>query len=128
MLDLMKYLTVCASGPVKNVITGNWDHMQAMNEEADKIEVADFNAAMDRQMALIEGWLNEFSDDDLAVKDATMPWGAPIKGGAAVMDVGLKCLVAYRMQLFLYAKAAGHVKIGPANCWAGVDWEQPEEE
>jgi hypothetical protein len=32
----------------------------------------------------------------------------------------LKTLVAYRMQLFLYAKQAGNADIGPADCWAGV--------
>ena len=31
------------------------------------------------------------------------------------------CLVAYRMQLFLQAKAAGNASIGTANCWGGMD-------
>jgi hypothetical protein len=29
--------------------------------------------------------------------------------------------MAYRMQLFLYAKAAGNHAIQTPNCWAGVD-------
>ena len=33
---------------------------------------------------------------------------------------GLKPLVAYRMQLFLYAKESGAADIGPAECWVGV--------
>lgn len=126
MLELLQYLTNCASGTVKNVVTGNWDHIKEMAEEEVKVDLSNFNEAMDRQVEMIEEWLSEYSDEELAQKDAAMPWGTPAKGGVALMDMGLKCLVAYRMQLFLYAKATGHTKIGPANCWAGVDWEPPE--
>lgn len=127
MLELLQYLTVSAAGPVKNALTGNWDHMEAMNQEAAKVTHSTFHAAMDHQMNCMEEWLKDWDEADLSEKDATMPWGTPLKAGAALIDMGLKCLVAYRMQLFLYAKAAGHVDLGPANCWAGIDWS-PEDE
>jgi hypothetical protein len=39
----------------------------------------------------------------------------------ALMDMALKCFVAYRMQFFLYLKSCGVTEMGPANCWVGVD-------
>jgi hypothetical protein len=46
--------------------------------------------------------------------------------GRALVETTLKWLTAYRMQLFLYAKASGNEKIGTANNWAGVDYEEAE--
>ena len=43
--------------------------------------------------------------------------------GRALMDMPFRCLSGYRMQLFLYAKAAGNHDLNTANCWAGVDME-----
>ena len=50
-----------------------------------------------------------------------MPWGTPTTVSAGLMDMTLKCFVAYRMQLFLQAKAAGNPSLGTVNCWAGMD-------
>lgn len=58
--------------------------------------------------------------------DAALPWGEPVKAGAALINMPLKCLVAYRMQLFLYAKLVGLTELGSANCWVGVDMPDPE--
>ena len=35
--------------------------------------------------------------------------------------VVLRCLIAYRMQLFLHAKASGASALTTWNCWYGVD-------
>ncbi len=42
--------------------------------------------------------------------------------GLAILNGPLKWLTAYKLQLFLYAKACG-AEIGTANAWAGMDWK-----
>ncbi len=58
-------------------------------------------------------------------RDASCPWGTPVKLGEALVRTVLYTYVAYRMQLFLYAKESGNADIGPANCWVGVDAPRP---
>ena len=119
-LELMQYLTTCGVIGVKAMINDNWDHAEAVEAAAAKVTPADFAAAMDRQMAELEKDIRAIPEKDLATRPATMPWGAPTVLGISLVDCGLKPLVAYRMQFFLYAKEAGNPDIGPADCWAGV--------
>ncbi|MBN1296419.1 hypothetical protein JXA80_06540 [bacterium] len=122
LLELLQYITVCAIGPVQHVVTGDWSQMPGLFAAAKSVTWDGFADAMNRQMDGITECLKEWDDQRLAERDAAMPWGTPMKGGRALMDMALKCLVAYRMQLFLYAKAAGHTALGTANNWAGIDW------
>jgi hypothetical protein len=80
---------------------------------------------MDAQCRRIEEALEPVSEEDLWNADRAMPWGTPVKMGQGLVDMVVKCLAAYRMQLFLYAKAAGAHQLGPANCWMGVDPPAP---
>lgn len=120
-LELLQYLTTCGVIGVKSMIHGNWDHVAAIDTAAAAVTPATFAAAMDRQMAELEKDINAIPEKDLRTRAATMPWGAPTVLGLSLVDCGLKPLVAYRMQLFLYAKESGAADIGPANCWVGVD-------
>jgi hypothetical protein len=120
-LELLRYLTHCGSIGVKAMIHGNWDHAEALENASKDVTPANFAAAMDRQMADLEKDITAIPEKDLLTKPATMPWGAPTVLGLSLVDCGLKPLVAYRMQLFLYAKESGNADLGPANCWVGVD-------
>jgi hypothetical protein len=40
--------------------------------------------------------------------------------GRALVEITLKWMTAYRMQLFLGAKAAGNTEIWTPDCWSGV--------
>ncbi len=119
-LELLQYLTTCGVIGVKWVVNGNWDHVEAIENAAKDVSPANFAAAMDRQMAELEKDVRALAEKDLLTKPAAMPWGAPTVVGLGLIDCGLKPLVAYRMQLFLYAKESGAHDIGPADCWAGV--------
>ena len=120
-LELLQYLTTCGSIGVKAMIHGNWDHVADIEAAAAKVTPQNFAAAMDRQMADLEKDIRAIPEKDLLTRAATMPWGAPTVLGLSLVDCGIKPLVAYRMQLFLYAKESGNADIGPANCWVGVD-------
>lgn len=119
-LELMRYLTTCAVVPVKSMIHGGWEHAEAIEKASESVTPEDFAAAMDAQMKELEREIGAVPEKDFLEKAATMPWGTPTKLGLALVDCGVKPLVAYRMQLFLYAKQSGAADIGPADCWAGV--------
>jgi hypothetical protein len=120
-IELMRYLTTCAIVPVKAMISGEWDHAEAMEKASESVTAEGFAAAMDAQMAAVEDAIGAIPERDFLAKAAAMPWGAPTVLGISLVDCGLKPLVAYRMQLFLYAKESGAADLGPANCWVGVD-------
>ena len=121
MLDLMQYLTVCAIVPSMQAVTGSWEHAEEMEKAADAVNQLNFDRSMDNQAKALKELFNDISSHDFAHKEATMPWGTKCKLGQGLMDMGLKALVAYRMQFFLYVKASGRPDLGPAQCWVGVD-------
>jgi hypothetical protein len=125
-LELLQYLTTCGIIGVKLMIQGNWDHAGPIEEAAASVTPETFAAAMDRQMAELETEIRAIPEADLADRPTKMPWGAPTVLGLSLVDCGLKPLVAYRMQLFLYAKESGAADLGPGNCWVGVDPPKPK--
>jgi len=121
MLELLRYMTRMAAAPALFTVTGSWEAGEKMDEEAGNVTLETFDAEVERQLAIIEDALADLDETAATTAPSTMPWGAPTTQSAGLMDMPLKVLVAYRMQLFLYLKACGVTDIGPANCWAGVD-------
>ncbi len=120
-LELLRYLTTCAIVPAKALVAGNWDDAEALEAASAAVTAETFASAMDAQMAALSDLLAGLTEKDLAEREAAMPWGTPCKLGEGLVNTVLKTLTAYRMQLFLHAKAAGNADLGPANCWVGVD-------
>jgi hypothetical protein len=121
-LELLQYMTRMAIVPAIHAVRGGWEHAEELERGAEEVTPASFDAEMDEQLRMLEGLVeNEVDEREAETKPATMPWGTPTTIGAGLMDMALKCMVAYRMQLFLYVKASGVSDLGPANCWAGVD-------
>ena len=54
-----------------------------------------------------------------------MPGGGMLPLGFAVLEGPLKWLTAYKMQLFLYAKATGATQLKTSNLWRGTDPKPP---
>lgn len=125
ILELLRYLTIAGTLPAVNLVTNEWAHAEALSAEAEKVTPETFGEAMDAQMERLEEIVDGIDVADALEKDCTLPWGAPVKQGQGFVDMVLKCLVAYRMQLFLYAKQSGLSKLSSANCWVGVDWDPP---
>ena len=119
-LELLRYLTWCAIVPARFAVTESWEHAAGYEEATRAMTLEQFDDCMARQEQELKALILEQSDDRLLNSAAYMPWGAPCKVGEGLVNMCLKCLVAYRMQLFLYAKACG-AEIGPSNCWAGMD-------
>jgi hypothetical protein len=120
-LELLRYLSHAALSGGTFAVTGSWDHYDAFEAEAEKLQPGEFAARMDRQLAEIGKLLAPFTDADLGSRPSKTMMETTIPLGANLTGMVLKLLVAYRMQLFLYAKASGASTIGSMDCWAGVD-------
>ena len=119
--ELMQYMTRMAITPTVYAIDRTWERAEAFEAEVDNFTSERFAEEMDRQISLIEAEFESLDETEATTRESALPWGTPTTLSAGLMDMTLKCFVAYRMQLFLYLKSCGVTEMGPANCWAGVD-------
>lgn len=119
--ELLQYLSFIGIGATRSMIAGNWDAYTEAAKAAESLDPADFPAAMERQKAALRALFAETSEQDLREKPFNLPWDQVMPLAKAILTLPYASLVAYRMQLFLHAKAAGNASIGTANCWAGID-------
>ncbi|MHC4938723.1 MAG: hypothetical protein ACYTHK_07120 [Planctomycetota bacterium] len=117
MLELMQYMTVMALPPMAYLADGNWDRAPSFGEGIDQITPETFADAMDLQLSRVK----EMCPRDGFDNETAMPWGAPCTVGEFLVNAVIKAYACYRMQFFLYCKAAGATDLGPAQCWVGVD-------
>lgn len=121
-LELLRYLSFCGPAFLRALLDGNWDAYAKLEAEAATLAAADFPAAMARQKDAIRAIFREFTDADLDARKVKSPTGEELTLGRGILDLPVRFLVGYRMQLFLYAKAAGASKLGTAECWWGTPW------
>ena len=126
-LELLRYLTYCAVGSAEALIQGSWDPYKQRMAAAETLEAADFPAAMDRQVRKLEELLAGIDDDDLREREVVVPPNHRQKLGAALINMSLKYLTAYRMQLFVYAKASGSARLDTWDNWAGQSRPRDED-
>ena len=122
-VELLRYLAVIGIASITGFAESNWEAWRPFAAEVENMTAEEFPAAMDRQIERIRGVMAGLTDEQLATQEAKLPNGTVTNLGAAIIDGTLKWLTAYKMQLFLYAKAAGAHEIGTANCWGGIDWK-----
>ncbi len=120
LLELLQYLTVCAIVPAAYLRDGNWDAGCGLEEAAKAVGLAEFDRAMRAQLEAVVEIVERVPHADLAGKETALPWGTRVTVGAALLEMVLKPLVAYRMQLFLYLKQSGQADLGPYDCWAAT--------
>jgi hypothetical protein len=121
-LELLRYLTYCGIGGARVAVEGSYDSFKRAAARAADMPGEEFPAAMERQKRELSDLFASLTDGELATREAVEPTGDRVKLARAMLDMPLRWLTGYRMQLFLYAKAAGNDRIGTANCWAGIDW------
>jgi len=118
--ELLQYLSFCGIAGTRSMAEGNWKIFGDYLERAKAESMDDFPAAMERQRDELAAFFAQASDELLA-KEAGVPGAGKMPLGAAIMSGPLKWLTAYKMQLFLYAKATGAAEIGTSNVWGGMD-------
>jgi len=118
-LELLRYLTIMGSAATEYATTGTWDHWEALAKQSEQVDLASFPKAMDRQLKAITKALAGHSDAKLRKQRTKTFAGLTTTLGHGLVEMVLKQFTAYRMQLFLYAKAAGLAQLGTSDVWAG---------
>lgn len=115
-LELMRYLTYGPYNAVHRTLAGDWNIGRPTAEVVAGVPASDFAARMAWQADAVEQEVRAVPVSDLINKDMTFPWGETVKRAEALITP-LRWLIGYRMQLFLYLKAAGNAKLGTSDCW-----------
>jgi len=123
--ELLKYLSYCGIGVSRSCIEGSWAPWKEAAARAESLDPDAFVAAMDEQKGDIATLLAPLSDHDLATRRAKNPLGNEMPLGRALYEMPVRFLIAYRMQLFLYARALG-ADVWTPDCWYGVTMERPK--
>lgn len=122
--ELLRYLSYCGIGGSLACVGGSFAGWKQVAERGEQMSPDDFPAAMERQKQEISDLLATLSEEDLAARRVKNPLGKEMSLGRALMDMPLRWLVGYRMQLFLYARALG-AGVWTPDCWYGVSVERP---
>jgi hypothetical protein len=118
-LELSRFLTFMPYASVEFALTQAWDKWDGHEAAAKELQPADFAKAMDRQMKGITRLLAGHTDAALRRK-TTKHWnGTKMTLGDALVEMVLKTMTAYRMQLFLQVKASGAPHLASSDCWQG---------
>ncbi|HSN13895.1 MAG TPA: hypothetical protein VLT61_04635 [Anaeromyxobacteraceae bacterium] len=120
-LELLQYLSVIGIAGATCMAEQDWKRFAPFGERAKAMTAEGFPAAMERQKAELTALFDALSDERLATQQAPLPAGGTQPLAVALMNGPLKWLTAYKLQLFLYAKATGATGIGTANAWRGTD-------
>ncbi len=123
-IELLRFLTITGLASAEYLVSGSWGHWEALDADRKSVTPETFAKAMDRQQKALEKLLAGYTDAKLKSKTAKHWNGGKLTLGQGFIELVLKSMVAYRMQLFLYAKATGAEEIGTANAWAGIDWKR----
>jgi hypothetical protein len=119
-VELLRYLSYGPYNGVAKIIAGDWQHGKGTAEMTAGMPAADFIARMAWQADALERVVNSIPSTALATESMTFPWGENLKKGEALM-YPLRWLIGYRMQLFLYLKAAGAHQLNTTDCWRLVE-------
>lgn len=123
MLELLQYLShfvKLETGAInKGKAIGNF--LEAM-EEAYQMPADKFLAEMDEQAEELKNIFFKITDAELAEKIDLFDRGLSQPRSLWFLNLVLKNLIAYKMQLFLYLKSCGIIDIGTSNLWRGEDF------
>lgn len=120
-LELLRYLSVCGIASAQGAVDGDITGAKELWRRSADMAFEEFPAAMERQRDDLLTLVRSIPDENFATHTAKYPTGEMLPLAEALLRSTYKWLVGYRMQLFLYAKAAGAAEIGTLNNWIGMD-------
>lgn len=116
-LELMRYLSYGPYNIVRRIVAGDWTVGRPTHEVTKDMPASDFPARMAWHADEVERTVRSASPVALLNDDFKFPWGEVMKKGEALVAHPLKWMAAYRMQLFLYLKAAGATTLATPDLW-----------
>jgi hypothetical protein len=116
-LELMRYISKGPYNGVRRIVAGDWNLGKPAVELSKDMPASDFVAQMHWQIDEVARIVREANPVDLEDSYVLLPWGENSKRGEALVNYPLKWMTAYRMQLFLYLKAAGATNLATPDLW-----------
>jgi hypothetical protein len=123
--QLLRYMAVFLSAGIHCMRESNWKLFAEHTATVKEMTAEQFPEAMARQKKDVEAFFEGVTEEQLETQMAPMPWGQTFPLGVAILNGPFKWAVAYKMQLFLYAKATGATQLKTANAWRGTDPAPP---
>ena len=120
LLELLQYITHCGEIGLVNVATGTWEHAEPLMARSATLGIDDIASELDAQLGRMKSVI-EGIDPSTMGDEVPLPWGQMVTRGRALLEMALKPMSAYRMQLFLYLKQSGSTELNSMNCWVGMD-------
>jgi hypothetical protein len=115
-VELLRYLSYGPYNGVAKTIAGDWQFGRPTAEMTAGMPASDFPARMAWQADAVERLVRSVPVTSLFTEEMTYPWGETVKKAEGLLTP-LRWLVGYRMQLFLYLKAAGAHQLNTGDCW-----------
>jgi hypothetical protein len=116
-VELLRYLSYGPYNGARRIVAGDWNFGVNTADATKDMPLSDFPARMAWQADELERIVRGANPIALMEDDFTMPWGETQKKGEALINFPLKWIASYRMQLFLYLKAAGASQLATADNW-----------
>ena len=118
-LEVAQYLCKVAQGCTHAGMDGSFDWFAKHSDRYDSLSLKEIPAALGEEMAEVTRLFDGMSDDDFANKDVDMEASGMGKSSLQgwLLSTTLKFTAAYKMQLFLYAKAAGNSDLNTWDAW-----------
>lgn len=118
-LELLQYMTCMAEILAVYLVKGGFEHAPGMSEKSQTVTRDSFATAMDSQLGRVAEWITQLDFEAASTKMIQAPWQEEMAQSEVIMRTLYGTYVAYRMQLFLYAKQAGNKDLGTFDCWLG---------
>lgn len=120
VIELMRYLSTIGSSMLRWLIHNDmtpeeWGKVRAQQQT---VTLENFQERLDEQLAAMEAYMAEVTDEDLLTREATLPNKVTQPLGAAIMSSSYRWLATYRMQLFWTLKLSGKVDMGTREAWS----------
>ena len=116
-LELLRYLSYGPYNGIRRILAGDWSLGRSASDVTKDMPPSDFPRRMLWQSEEVARLMRAANPLALERDTITFPWGDTMKKGEGLVNHPLKWLVAYRMQLFLYLKAAGAKGLGTKDLW-----------
>ena len=115
--ELLRYLGFGPYNGVRRIVAGDWNIGKPTGEVTKDVPPSDFPRQMAWQSAEVARLVRAADPISLVTGEITFPWGDTLKRGPALVTYPLNWLSSYRMQLFLYLKAAGATQLATPDLW-----------
>lgn len=116
-IELLRYLAYGPRNGVVRILAGDWKATPPAMEMAKDMPPSDFVQVMHRHADEVARLLRAADPVDLERGTITFPWGQTLSKGEGIVLHPYRWFAGYRMQLFLYLKAAGASQLSTPDLW-----------